>query len=150
MNKDVGLFKLLADAVANGRLILNEKDRRVRFEFFSEFCSASGVLITRWDWVVREMAEEACRAGRPFLLYQTELAKRVPTSRQSIQRLRPLMYEVRLVEPRDEQWVDETVSSLHEEMPWMSAATNEGWHALRRISSTKDTVSLPKDRSVYI
>ncbi len=60
MNTHVVLVRLLIDAVANGSLTLNEKYGRVRFELFSEFCSASGALITRWDWVDRQ--------GRPGLM----------------------------------------------------------------------------------
>lgn len=52
------------------------------------------------------------------------------------------MSNVQLVEPRDEHWVDETVSALHEEMPWMPAATNVVWHTLRRVATTKDAVRL--------
>ncbi|WP_209509544.1 hypothetical protein [Ruegeria sp. HKCCE4150] len=60
MNTNIELVKLLVDAVVNGRLMLKEKNRRVRFELVSEFCSASGPLIKRWDWVDRQ--------GRPGLM----------------------------------------------------------------------------------
>ncbi|WP_082015811.1 AAA family ATPase [Leisingera sp. ANG-M7] len=78
-----------------------------------------------------------------ILQLRTEASGLGHLSEEEIQRLRPLMNEVRLVEPRDEHWVDETVSALHEEMPWMAAATNEVWNALRQSSSAKETIRLP-------
>ncbi|WP_170573541.1 AAA family ATPase [Ruegeria atlantica] len=107
-------------------------------DFDEVACELSeGVLLT-WDDKRRIKNRVQC-----ILQHRTEASGLGHLSEKEIQRLRPLMSEVRLVEPRDEHWVDEAVSALHEEMPWMSAATNEVWHALRRIASAKDTIRLP-------
>jgi hypothetical protein len=62
---------------------------------------------------------------------------------KELQRLKPLITGVRLVEPKSEHWVDEVVSALHEEMPWMAPATQEVWRALRLNVSAGDPVNLP-------
>ncbi len=62
---------------------------------------------------------------------------------QEIQRLKPLMTGVRLVAPETVHWVDEVVSALHEEMPWMAPATQEVWYALRYSATNGDPIRLP-------
>ncbi|UWQ54720.1 AAA family ATPase [Leisingera caerulea] len=98
---------------------------------------SDGVALT-WDdkWRIKKRVQR-------ILQLRTEASGLGHLSEEEIQRLRPLMNEVRLVEPRDEHWVDETVSALHAEMPWMAAATNEVWRALRQNASSKDTIRLP-------
>lgn len=107
-------------------------------DFDKVACELSdGVLLT---WNDKQRIKN--RVQR-ILQHRTEASGLGHLSEKEIQRLRPLMNGVRLVEPRDEHWVDEAVAALHEEMPWMSAATNEVWHALRRIASCKGTIRLP-------
>lgn len=64
MDTHVGLNKTLIDVVVNGNLLLNEVNRRVRFELYSETCSVNGVLIPRWDWSDTQ--------GRPGLMSMIE------------------------------------------------------------------------------
>lgn len=107
-------------------------------DFDKVACELSDGVVLTWDDKRRIKNRVQC-----ILHHRAEASGLGHLSEKEIQRLRPLMKEVRLVEPRNEHWVDEKVSALHEEMPWMSAATNEVWHALRRIASTKDTIRLP-------
>lgn len=89
-------------------------------DFDKVACELSdGVLLT-WD----DKRRIKNRVQR-ILQHRTEASGLGHLSEKEIQRLRPLMNGVRLVEPRDEHWVDEAVAALHEEMPWMSATTNE-------------------------
>lgn len=117
MNKDVGLFKLLADAVANGRLILNEKNGRVRFELYSEFCSASGVLLTRWDWVDRQ--------GRPGLMPivdQVEFEGSRTTFEELFEGSRD--YEAAVIDLLQERLAPERLYTFDPDYGWMLTAFN--------------------------
>ncbi|WP_282052141.1 hypothetical protein [Phaeobacter inhibens] len=60
MKTQADLHKILIDAIVNGALVLQESERRIRFELFSASCSVSGPLIVRRDW--------ADCLGRPGLM----------------------------------------------------------------------------------
>lgn len=62
---------------------------------------------------------------------------------KEVQRLKPLISGARLIEPESEHWVDEVVSALHEEMPWMAPATQEVWNALRHCVRIGKPIYLP-------
>lgn len=98
---------------------------------------SSGIKLT-WD----DERRIKYRVER-LLKLRTEAAGLGHLKEKEFQRLRPLMNGVRLVEPKGEHWVDETVSALHEEMPWMAPASNEIWRALRHTAMSKDPIRLP-------
>lgn len=78
-----------------------------------------------------------------FVARRNEVSGLTHLKEKELQRLKLLITGVRLVEPKSEHWVDEVVSALHEEMPWMAPATQEVWRALRLNASAGDPVHLP-------
>lgn len=52
--------------------------------------------------------------------------------RDDRERLEVLKDGARLIAIRNEQHADELAAALHEDMPWMAAATEMVWHAMRR------------------
>ena len=90
-------------------------------------------------------ADRTCIQSRVerFVARQNEVAGLTHLKEKELQRLKPLITGLQLIEPKSEHWVDEVVSVLHEEMPWMAPATQEVWNALRRNASAKDPIHLP-------
>ncbi|MCL7466743.1 AAA family ATPase [Phaeovulum sp. NW3] len=53
---------------------------------------------------------------------------------EELARITPVLHGADLVLAQTEHWADEVAASLHAEMPWMAAASEYAWHALRRAA----------------
>ncbi len=52
--------------------------------------------------------------------------------KEELERLRPALSHMKLIMCRDETQADEIAAGLHVEAPWLAAATEYAWHALRQ------------------
>lgn len=117
----------------------DEHSKELGSEDFDETADElSGGVDLTWDdrKRIRRRAEEIVARRR-------ESAGLTHLDDKEIERLKPLIAGIQLVEPRDEHWVDEAVAALHEEMPWMAPATKEVWVALQHSARNGDPVKIP-------
>ena len=60
--------------------------------------------------------------------------------KEELERLRPALSPMKLIMCRDEAQADEIAAGLHAEAPWLAAATEYAWHALRQSARRGEPV----------